>query len=138
MVFTGQCACGNVKYVANVENGAKAICHCLVCQKRTASAFSVNLMIPKETFKITQGTTKSFAHTADSGKQYHNHFCGDCGCTLYGVPEAFPDLVSIKAGSLDDPLTNLGKMDAEAYVKRRRDYIVPFEGVNQVEGMIEP
>lgn len=114
-------------------------------------------MIPKETFKITQGmfvtsllakpfltcpssigTTKSFAHTADSGKQYHNHFCGDCGCTLYGVPEAFPDLVSIKAESLDDPLTNLGKMDAEAFVKRRRDYIIPFEGVNQVEGMIAP
>lgn len=82
------------------------------------------------------GTSKSYTYLADSGKLYHTHFCGDCGSAIYGEPEAFPDMVSIKVGSLDKGLTNLGTIDVEAYVERRRDYLTPLEGVKQVNGMI--
>ncbi|KAH6974785.1 Mss4-like protein [Ilyonectria destructans] len=138
MVLTGGCVCGAVRYTAEVDTGVKAVCHCLNCQRRTASAFSVNVIIPRDSFKITQGTTKSHTYLADSNKLYHTHFCGDCGSALYGEPEAFPDTVSIKAGSLDEAFTDLGTIDAEAFVVRRKNYLKPLEGVKQVDGMISP
>ncbi|KAK7209396.1 hypothetical protein V2G26_016574 [Clonostachys chloroleuca] len=135
---TGSCVCGAVKYSADISSSVKAVCHCLNCQRRTASAFSVNIIISEELFRITQGTTKKSCYIADSQKPYNTHFCGHCGSTLYGKPEAFPGTISIKAGSLDEPFTNLGSINAEAFTKRRRDYIQPLEGVKQVEGMISP
>ncbi|KZL72649.1 DUF636 domain protein (glutathione-dependent formaldehyde-activating enzyme) [Colletotrichum tofieldiae] len=133
----------NITYNAEVmalrrfDTGIKAVCHCYRCQKRTASAFSVNLIIPRASFKITQGTTKSFTYLADSNKLYHTHFCVNCGSTIYGAPESLPDMVSLKAGSLDAPLTNLKSIDAEAFVVSRRDYVKPLEGAQQVDGMIQ-
>ncbi|KAG4253876.1 hypothetical protein BFJ72_g14746 [Fusarium proliferatum] len=138
MSVTGGCACDAVRYTAEIDSGVKAVCHCLNCQKRTASAFSVNVIIPRKSFKITRGTTKYHTYIADSKKPYHTHFCGDCGSALYGEPEAFPDTVSIKAGSLDPAFTNLGTIDAEAFTVRRKDYLKPLEGVKQVKRMISP
>ncbi|WAO97009.1 CENP-V/GFA domain-containing protein [Fusarium falciforme] len=138
MTVTGGCACNAVRYTAEIDSGVRAICHCLNCQKRTASAFSVNIIIACKDFKIIQGATKYHTYIADSKMPYHTHFCGDCGSALYGQPEAFPDTVSIKAGSLDEPFTDLGLIDVEAFTVRRRDYLNPLEGVKQSEGMISP
>ena len=31
------------------------------------------------------------------------NFCADCGSLLFGTPEVAPEMVTIYAGSLDDP-----------------------------------
>ncbi|CAC9890132.1 unnamed protein product [Aureobasidium pullulans] len=136
MIYNGSCHCGSIKIQLEAESVTKAICHCLDCQKRTASAFSVNVIAPREHFKVTQGKTKTWSYTSDSGKDYIVNFCGDCGSTLFGEPTRLPDVVSIKAGCLDNSGTNLGSMDAEVFVERRVDYLKPFEGMKQIVGMI--
>ncbi|THW76532.1 hypothetical protein D6D19_03040 [Aureobasidium pullulans] len=157
MIYNGSCHCGTVKIQLEAESVTKAICHCLDCQKvcrplfafviihrqlsfnvnqRTASAFSINGIAPREHFRVTQGKTKTWSYTSDSGKDYIVNFCGDCGSTLFGEPTRLPDVVSIKAGCLDNSGTNLGSMDAEVFVERRVDYLKPFNGVNQIVGMI--
>lgn len=76
---------------------------------------------------------------ADSGYAYHTFFCGDCGSSLYGQPDSLPEMMSIKAGSLDGDAASLegGKIDAEAFVQRRVSYLKPIEGARQVHGMIQ-
>lgn len=87
------------------------------------------------------GTPKHSAYTADSGFTYRAYFCGDCGSSLYGEPDSLSEMMSIKAGTLDDgaaQLTDGGEIDAEAFVKRRVAYLKPIDGAAQVEGMIQP
>ncbi|THY48094.1 hypothetical protein D6C99_05572 [Aureobasidium pullulans] len=136
MIYNGSCHCGSVKIQLEAESVTKAICHCLDCQKRTGSAFSVNIITSREHFSITQGKTKTWSYMSDSGKDYIVNFCGNCGSTLFGEPTRLPDVVSIKAGCLDNSGTNLGSMDAEILVERRVDYLKPFEGMKQIVGMI--
>ncbi|KAL0935695.1 DUF636 domain protein (glutathione-dependent formaldehyde-activating enzyme) [Colletotrichum truncatum] len=136
MLYTGSCDCGAVKYRYEGEALAKAICHCIPCQKRSGSAFSVNIIANKSLFQILQGTTKTIDRVGDSGKPYHAHFCGDCGTTIYGEPESAPDMVSIKAGTLDTELSDLDAIDAEVYVVRRKTYLEPIAGVKQFDGML--
>jgi len=38
-----------------------------------------------------------------SGRWAVRNFCSECGSLLFGTPEAAPEMVTIYAGSLDDP-----------------------------------
>jgi hypothetical protein len=40
-------------------------------------------------------------NTALSGKPINRSFCGTCGSSLYSCPDSLPEVVFIKAGSLD-------------------------------------
>ncbi|KAJ0146733.1 putative 60S ribosomal protein L28e [Fusarium oxysporum f. sp. albedinis] len=137
MGLTGGCQCGAIRYSANVETGTKAICHCNPCQKvRTTSAFSSNLIIPRNAFKVTKGDPRTYPHLGDSGKLYHHNFCGNCGTEVFGVPEAAPKVLSIKVGSLDSQYRNIGPMHAELFVGNRVNYVQPLEGLKQYDGML--
>ncbi len=54
-------------------------------------------------FKVTKGQSTTYDTQADSGNTVTRHFCGKCGSNLWSVPNAIPDLLVVKAGSLDDP-----------------------------------
>jgi len=40
---------------------------------------------------------------AGTGRWAVRNFCSECGSPLYGTPEVAPEMVTIYAGSLDDP-----------------------------------
>lgn len=85
---------------------------------------------------IILGETRTYPHLGDSGKLYHHNFCPNCGTEVFGMPEAAPDVLAIKAGSLDPEHRNIGPMDAEVYIVNRNNYIQPFEGLTQYDGML--
>lgn len=99
--LVGGCLCGKIRYVSTAEPVLTALCHCKNCQKQAGTAFSVIVGVPKPTLSVT-GTLKSFADTGESGKPVHRHFCPDCGSPITTVVDAMPDLIFIKAGTLDD------------------------------------
>ena len=80
--------------------------------------------------------TRTYPHLGDSGKLYHHHFCGSCGVEVIGIPDAAPDVLSVKTGSLDPEYSNIGSMENELYVVNRRDYLKAYEGLTQYEGML--
>lgn len=47
------------------------------------------------------GPTKSYADTGSSGKTVHRVFCTECGSPIAHDPEAAPEIIAIKAGTLD-------------------------------------
>ncbi|KAJ9092705.1 hypothetical protein QFC19_008630, partial [Naganishia cerealis] len=63
---------------------------------------SYNVAFGADQLKVTKGTpTKWDDHTADSGFRMERNFCGTCGSSLFACPDSKPDIVFVKAGSLD-------------------------------------
>ena len=101
--FAGGCACGAVRYECTAAPLFSLNCHCRDCQRETGSAFAPILAVPRAAFAVTQGRPKYFDLKADSGHTTRRSFCAQCGSSLFGEPGSRVDIVTIRAGSLDDP-----------------------------------
>lgn len=100
--YTGGCLCGAIKYEVNGDLVFSGNCHCDDCRRLTGSAFATLAFFKAEDVAVTKGTTKSFAHTADSGNSLSKEFCGTCGSQLFGSGSGRPGLKSVKIGTMDD------------------------------------
>ena len=98
----GGCLCGAVRYHATAEPITTRICWCRLCQYMATGNASVNVSFPAEAVVIT-GETADYASTADSGNRMHRRFCPKCGTHLFSQAEARPHLITIRAGTLDNP-----------------------------------
>jgi hypothetical protein len=101
--LSGGCACGAIRYECSVEPLASFNCHCRDCQRETGSAFASIIAVPRASVTLVQGRPKYFGLTADSGFTTSRAFCGECGSPLFGQPNRRPDMLTLRAGSLDDP-----------------------------------
>jgi hypothetical protein len=100
--FTGGCMCGAVRYVCSAEPLVSGNCHCRDCQRATGSAFAPAILVVTNALNIT-GDVQYFETMGGSGHVVSRGFCPNCGSRLFGKSGANPDLISILAGSLDDP-----------------------------------
>ncbi|OJJ01763.1 hypothetical protein ASPVEDRAFT_28408 [Aspergillus versicolor CBS 583.65] len=124
MTLKGSCMCGGITYTAESEPLITALCHCTDCQKWTGGAFTSNVVVPRDSFKIVKGTPKTYDITGDSGKNNRHFFCPECGSSLYTQLDIMPDKTVIKAGGLDGGEAALkNKVDVEFYVKDRVPYL---------------
>jgi hypothetical protein len=98
----GGCQCGQIRYRITGEPAAVVVCHCSECQRQSGSAFSMSVSIPRDAFSILKGTMKSFARLSDAGRPMAGFFCPECGTRIYHASEVTPDVVRLKAGTLDD------------------------------------
>ena len=98
---TGGCICGEVRYEVEGEPEMCLFCYCDLCTKRIGTDGYGGAMFPESGFKRLQGEPSSYATVSDAGRTVHRFFCGNCGSHLWGETEL--GLVSIAAGSLDDP-----------------------------------
>lgn len=130
-IVTGGCLCGGVRYEYSGEVGAAGYCHCSDCRHVSGSAFGVSVRAAAAQFRITVGVPKAFTKAGDSGRPVTRYFCPDCGSPLYTVPPLHPDVVFIKAGSLDDP--GLVTPDREAWTVSRVDWARIGPGIQSFE-----
>lgn len=106
----GGCQCGAVRYESTGEVVGLYICHCLECQRQSASAFGMSLEVPRAGLRVTQGAPRWWVRDTDSGRRLRCFFCPECGSRLWHEQEGAPATVTIKAGSLD------AKVDASGAV----------------------
>jgi len=103
-ILEGGCACGQVRYECTAEPLFVGHCHCHDCQRAGGGQMSTVAGVPADAFRVTKGETKSFHYTGDTGKGLDRHFCANCGSRLFTKDVgAFPGVVMIAVGSLDDP-----------------------------------
>lgn len=57
-------------------------------------------VVPKDKLTIN-GPTKSWAGKGSSGFAVHRVFCSECGSPIAHDPDAAPEIIAIKAGTLD-------------------------------------
>ena len=99
--MTGGCLCGQARYSAEAEPILTAVCHCRNCQKQAGTAFSVVVAVPKSLVEVS-GNLKTYHDTGGSGQSVERRFCPDCGSPILSEIALMPDVVFIKAGTLDD------------------------------------
>ncbi|MEV4756025.1 GFA family protein [Micromonospora sp. NPDC049559] len=122
-VRTGRCLCGSVSYRFDVAPEVVVLCHCEHCQRNTGAAFSVNVMVKRDALEI-KGTPKSYNTVGvENGNLRDRYFCGECGTPILTLLHERPDLMIVKAGTLDDP-SGL-KPSVEVWRRRAQDWIEP-------------
>jgi len=131
--YTGQCACGAVKFEFDKDPDFVASCHCLDCKKASGGEMATFFGVPQGDFTLISGKPKSHHYIAASGKGLDRNFCPECGARLFTSNlESFPGLVFVTLGSLDRP--DLIEPKLEMFTKRRLKWAKPL-ALPQFEGM---
>jgi hypothetical protein len=100
----GGCMCGEVRFEAQKEPLRVTVCHCVWCQRRTGSAFGVEVVFAVESIAMSGTTIVKHRHYSDeSGRWLDVEFCGKCGTNLGFTLEAVPGIRTLPAGAFDDP-----------------------------------
>jgi hypothetical protein len=106
--LTGGCQCGNIRYENASEPFALYICHCSECRHQSASAFGMSLEVARPDFRVTRGTPRFWSRPADSGGTVRCAFCPECGSRVWHDSGPASERLTIKAGSLDEPVDASG------------------------------
>jgi hypothetical protein len=96
------CSCGKLKATCEGEPVRRSMCHCLDCQRRTGSAFSLNATFPADQVRI-EGERKTFERVSDEGYWGRFHFCPTCSVTIAYEIQRRPGMVTIPVGAFADP-----------------------------------
>jgi hypothetical protein len=109
--FTGQCACGAIRYESTATPVAMLHCHCSDCQRASGGPFSSLVVVPAESFKLLQGSPRFHPSPSEMGGMTRRGFCPDCGAPVVVRLDAAPQIVAIRTTSLDDPSWFKPQMD---------------------------
>ena len=94
----GGCLCGQVRFRVKAPPQVTMACHCRGCQRMTASAFSLNLVIPAEAFELIQGEPEIGAlHGAT-----RHLFCPHCKSWVLTQAQGMDAYVNVRAPMMDD------------------------------------
>lgn len=115
-----ECSCGQLTLTTEGDPIRISICHCLACQRRTGSVFSVQARFPREKVAVT-GRSTSYVLTGDSGGRATFHFCPECGATVYYEIEQVPDVIAVPVGAFADPAFPAPKVSV--YEERRHAWV---------------
>jgi hypothetical protein len=96
--LVGGCRCGQVRLTISVEPILTMACHCTGCQRMTASAFSLSVLIPSKGFAVTQGEPIIGGLHGDT----RHYFCPHCMSWMFTRPPQMDDFVNVRATMLDD------------------------------------
>tara|TARA_B100000674_G_scaffold52450_1_gene36258 strand:- start:32186 stop:32566 length:381 start_codon:yes stop_codon:yes gene_type:complete len=111
--YTGGCGCGAIRYRVTAEPLISYLCHCTECQRRTSSAFGLNMQIPAQSLVIEQGKPTSRTRIAASENDLALNFCGDCG-------------------TLDDP--GWVPVKPHIWADSALSWAIPEDGIERVSG----
>lgn len=121
---SGGCQCGQIRYRLVSASKMLYACHCTDCQKQSASAFGMSLIMDLDGIEFTQGAErlKTWDTRGGDGEIKRCAFCPDCGTRLYHGSDDPSRSVSLKAGSLDDtswlrPVAHIWLRSAQPWVE---------------------
>ncbi|WP_299149857.1 GFA family protein [uncultured Tateyamaria sp.] len=95
--FEGSCLCGSVQVRITASPLLTLACHCLDCQKFTASAFSLTTMFPNDSFSCTGELFKG--GLGASGRDHY--FCKSCGNFIYSQIRGSDQRINLRTSILN-------------------------------------
>ena len=97
------CSCEQLRLEASGDPIRISMCHCLACQRRTGSAFSIQARFTSDQVHIV-GRFGDYVRVSDQGdKELTFHFCPECGATVFFTGSDAPDLIAVPVGAFADP-----------------------------------
>ena len=100
--WIGRCLCGAVQYEARGASLAQLVCHCRDCQRVSGSAGLPVIVVRAADFSF-KSDIRPYTKIGGSGTPTTRNFCPHCGSLLFGTPHHAPEIVTIYAGTLDNP-----------------------------------
>jgi hypothetical protein len=97
-----RCHCGASAIDCIGEPAKVSLCHCLDCQRRTGSLFSVAAFFERAAVQVVDGVTRSYRRGSASGHDVTFHFCPYCGTTLWWNADRLPHLIGVAVGTFAD------------------------------------
>ncbi len=117
---TGGCLCGAVRYSFTGEPLMQALCHCKNCQRQAGSGWSMLIALPLVAVTIA-GEVQTYVDHSQTGNAVHRQFCPACGSPVFTRVPAQPEMIFIKAGSLDD--TSGFKPQVQFWTASKQDWV---------------
>ena len=102
------------------------MCHCLQCQKRTGSTYSVHAYFSKEGVQV-DGVTKAYRRSADLGRFIEFHFCPNCGSTMFWGHPTYTDFIGIPVGVFADP--TFPQPDVSIFMPHKHPWVIVPDAV---------
>lgn len=102
MHVSGQCLCGKVRYQGDAEPHFQVKCYCTDCRKTSAAGHAAMLGFSADAIRLT-GKTAEYHSKADSGAQVTRAFCPHCGSGVYARNSAMPEMIFLRASTMDEP-----------------------------------
>ncbi len=122
--LSGGCACGAIRYETDADPMLMLNCHCRDCQKASGSAYAAIVVVPEPAVRLT-GEPRYHKSIGDGGKAVERGFCPTCGSQVLTKLERMPDVLGLKAGTLDDPSLYKPAMDIFADSAQPWDHMNP-------------
>ena len=113
--FEGGCLCGAVRYKSDAEPAMGGHCQCVDCRKSSGTGHCSHMAVPRAAVTLS-GRVTTYDRPADSGNMVSRAFCPVCGSAVYSLNAAMPQLMFIRASSLDD--VEVFKPQMVVYTKR--------------------
>jgi hypothetical protein len=110
-----------------------ANCYCRDCQRSTGGAMAPVIVVPKSAFRLVRGDLKYHSVIGDSGNEVGRGFCTSCGAPIATRLAAMPDLMAIKAASLDKP--ELFKPTMNIYLSSAQPWAPVAKGLQNFDKM---
>jgi hypothetical protein len=123
MTRTARCCCGGLQVEASGEPSIVLACHCTECQRRTGSVFGVSAYFPRSQI-LANGTSNLYVRDGQDGRKLKNHFCPNCGTTVYWEADISPDHIGVAVGTFADPQF---RAPLRSYWEETRHHWVTFE-----------
>ena len=137
----GGCICGQVRYRITDKPLVSLMCHCRNCQQRTGSAYALSMLTWRKDFAVTAGETLSRDLPGGSGQLHRQHICPHCFTRTHTEMLAYPDIINVRPGTLDDP--RIGAPIAQAWTSLAHPWALApgvrcfEENPTDVEGLSE-
>lgn len=97
----GSCLCGDITYRITDKPLFTHACHCTVCQKITGTSYWLSMFVLENDFEIITGELK-IVYPPQTYGVAAKHYCGNCGCNIYGTHTYLKGLVLPATGTFED------------------------------------
>jgi hypothetical protein len=94
----GGCACGNVRFEAEIDDDEAYLCHCRMCQRATGSVSIAFKNVPQAKMRWLGGPD-----WYDSSPIARRPYCGQCGTSLGFQFKEGSENLDLTVASFDDP-----------------------------------
>lgn len=116
------CHCNRLVIACVGDPKKISMCHCLDCQRRTGSIFSIAAFFERDQIHLRQGEPRTYERDSASGFPVKFHFCGYCGSNIYWEPARMPHLIGVAVGAFADP--TFPKPQQAVYLKHKHAWCV--------------
>lgn len=100
-MITGSCLCGQLSYQLDEAAALGGYhCHCKDCRKATGSGKASIVNMPKSAVALS-GDYKIYEVVGTDGAHVQRGFCPNCGGQVLTLIAEMPEVIFIKAGTLD-------------------------------------